>query len=170
MSIIDSPLKNNHPEVKVAAQNRRHARLLYVLYIGRHGELSNISNLLHHTLTFESSYPTLSAVLHDIAAEELEHFRLLGECIRLLGGNPIPHIPMGRGEGSVGIHNLDTQRSDDVIEVLRDTIASKQITLAQYKRIRESIEDLHVRELLDSIVKDEQKHIELLSSIYESIA
>ena len=126
--------------------------------------------MLHHTLTFESSYPTLSAVLHDIAGEELEHFRLIGECIRLLGGNPIPHVPMGRGEGREELSCFECQHSNDVVEVLRDTISSKRITLAQYKRIDETIKDTHVHELLSSIIKDEQRHIQVLSSIYESIA
>ena len=51
-------------------------------------ELNAVSEYIYQSIVFAGTMPQLSDMFDGIALDEMHHFRMLGELIRLLGGDP----------------------------------------------------------------------------------
>ena len=107
----------------------------------------------------------ISELLEEIAEEEQEHFRLLGELIVALGANPtirtcikVPVI----GGGACGEDGRGTLH-----QMLEAACCEEKKWIDRLQGIMGKTTDRVVRALLDYIISDEQRHAEQLRSALE---
>ena len=136
-------------------QDHRMARGVAECYFGK---LSSLAAYTYTGLMTERSDPALSDMLDAFAIEESEQFRMLGELILALGGNPcvrtqVRMTPMEWHEGG---------ESKAVRQMLEEHIQSEKSMNDRLQTLMGRTEDRVVRSLLAYLISDGQRHIEHL--------
>lgn len=140
------------------SQDHRMARAVTECY---YAKLCSFSAYTYASLMTESKDRALSDMLDSFAAEEGEHFRLLGELILALGSNPnvktqVRVSAMEWREGACG--SLEKA----VREMLQEAITFEKNANDRFQTLMGCTEDRVVRSLFAYLLSDCQRHIEHL--------
>ena len=113
--------------------------------------------------TYRSLLCDRSDLFMDLSKDEMRHFRLLGELILSLGGNP-----MIRTQIRVEACELDRREAyaspKGCRQMLADSIREEKHAIDRYQTLMGCTNDRIVRSVLSGIVDDEQRHLEWLSA------
>ena len=131
------------------------------LYLPFRDEMVAISDALYRAIITEKDYPRLSALFRRIADEGLEHYRLLGRAITLLGGNPTLRVTI-----HPEAHHLTPENHPYTIDRLRrllDTaIREKDASCMQYEQLSAYPSETILPVLFCRLASDEAVHKQLL--------
>ena len=152
-----------YPPLEVEEKNLRYARLLHKDYVGRNGELTAITQYLYQYFLTTVNKPDIAKTLKCIEIIEMEHFRMIGTLIVLLGGDPIYMAPQSRKPTYWCTSNVDTEK--EIIKFLSDNIRIEEIAIYNYEQRVEQIKDEKVRAVIERIILDEEHHIMLFNSL-----
>lgn len=157
------PCKANmpYPEVEVEGQNIRYAKLLMDAYAdGEKSELTAITQYMHHHHTMQNK--EIANVELCISLIEMKHLDLLGDLIKMLGGNPKYHRSnkawWDGGQVSYG---------DSTEFKLKLDINAEKASIDGYKTLISEIEDKHVVMVLIRILEDELVHFDILTTLHK---
>lgn len=151
-----------YPEVIIDCKNIHYARLISGAYAGRGSEMTAITQYTFHNF-FTSEYPDVATALKYISIVEMDHLRMLGELIRRLGLIP-KYISCETGGYWNGTYpDYHTQ----IACMLEADIQGEREAIAHYKRLISQIGSESINKLLRRIIMDEEKHIEVLTPLYE---
>lgn len=113
--------------------------------------------------TYRSLLYGHSDLFRDISMDEMRHFRLLGELILALGGNPVI-----RAQIRVDVCELDRGEAcaspRGIRQMLNDSIREEKRAVDRYQSLMGCTDDRIVRSVLLGIIEDEQRHVEWLSA------
>lgn len=123
-------------------------------------ELYAIVSYNYRTTIARGCNKPLAELFDRIAKEEMRHFRILGELILSLGGNPAvcthlrigvsDAIPMGRGSAGAAAR------------MIADSLCEERRGIDRYQTLMGCTRDRVVRSVLAQILDDEQRHVEAL--------
>lgn len=158
-----------YPEVKVEEKNPYYADLLSEDYAGRTSETT--ATLLYsyqHFSAFDSN-EEFSKIIKEIAIVEMKHLGMLGETIKLLGREPIyKTCEASRGDCVMWTaSNIDY--STRLKEMLEVDIAAESKAIKIYESHKRLIKDKYIKNMLDRIILDEKRHLEIFKSLYEGL-
>ena len=131
----------------------RLARMLTDCYLN---ELYAHAANTYRSLLCEKGERTLSDLFDELAADENEHFRLLGGLILALGGDPMIRTQLGVGgnitacDGRWGMRMLD------------DALCEKKKMIDRYQTVMGHTQDRVVRSVLLYLLENEERHVERL--------
>lgn len=154
----------SYPDISNIAPDIRIAALLYDAYAGRYGELSAISDYTYQSIMLKDDMPLLSELLECISITEMEHFKMLGNAIRILGSNPIvkTHIK--------GIEVNQAQPITNKIEkILLSNIENEKRAAAYYKKVALHTKETDLVLFLKRLAADEEHHAMLFSDILNKL-
>ncbi len=158
-----------YPEVKVEEKNPYYADLLSEDYAGRTSETT--ATLLYsyqHFNTFDSN-EEFSKIIEEIAIVEMKHLEMLGKTIKLLGKEPIyKTCEASRGDCVMwSASNIDY--STRLKEMLEVDIREESKAIKIYESHKKLIKDKYIKNMLDRIILDEKRHLEIFKSLYEGL-
>lgn len=158
-----------YPEVKVEEKNPYYADLLSQDYAGRTSETT--ATLLYsyqHFSAFDSN-EEFSKIIKEIAIVEMKHLGMLGETIKLLGREPIyKTCEASRGDCVMwSASNIDY--STRLKEMLEVDIREETNAIRIYESHKRLIKDKYIKNMLDRIILDEKRHLEIFKSLYEGL-
>ncbi len=158
-----------YPEVKVEEKNPYYADLLSEDYAGRTSETT--ATLLYsyqHFNTFDSN-EEFSKIIEEIAIVEMKHLEMLGKTIKLLGKEPIyKTCEASRGDCVMWTaSNIDY--STRLKEMLEVDIREESKAIKIYESHKKLIKDKYIKNMLDRIILDEKRHLEIFKSLYEGL-
>lgn len=158
-----------YPEVKVEEKNPYYADLLSEDYAGRTSETT--ATLLYsyqHFSAFDSN-EEFSKIIKEIAIVEMKHLGMLGETIKLLGREPIyKTCEASRGDCVMWTaSNIDY--STRLKEMLELDIREETNAIRIYESHKRLIKDKYIKNMLDRIILDEKRHLEIFKSLYEGL-
>ncbi len=158
-----------YPEVRVEEKNPYYADLLSEDYAGRSSETT--ATLLYsyqHFNTFDSN-EEFSKIIEEIAIVEMKHLEMLGKTIKLLGKEPIyKTCEASRGDCVMWTaSNIDY--STRLKEMLEVDIAAESKAIKIYESHKRLIKDKYIKNMLDRIILDEKRHLEIFKSLYEGL-
>ncbi len=158
-----------YPEVKVEEKNPYYADLLSEDYAGRSSETT--ATLLYsyqHFNTFDSN-EEFSKIIEEIAIVEMKHLEMLGKTIKLLGKEPIyKTCEASRGDCVMWTaSNIDY--STRLKEMLEVDIREESKAIKIYENHKRLIKDKYIKNMLDRIILDEKRHLEIFESLYEGL-
>lgn len=143
------------------AKDPRMARAVEECY---QGQLASVAAYTYRSLVTEGVDRELSRRMDEIAVEKAEHFRMLGELILALGGDPIIRTQLRVGgmerqgeEGGIPAQSLPL--------LIKDAIREERITVDRLQSLMGRTRDRVVRSLLAYILSDEERHIAFLQGI-----
>jgi rubrerythrin len=82
---VDEP----YPPIRVERPNPRYARILQEDFAGTVSEMTAITQYLYHHFDMEPVLREVAELLEEISIVEMTHFEMLGELIKMLGGDPV---------------------------------------------------------------------------------
>ena len=158
-----------YPKVKVEEKNPYYADLLSEDYAGRTSETT--ATLLYsyqHFNTFDSN-EEFSKIIEEIAIVEMKHLEMLGKTIKLLGREPIyKTCEASRGDCVMwSASNIDY--STRLKEMLEVDIREESKAIKIYESHKKLIKDKYIKNMLDRIILDEKRHLEIFKSLYEGL-
>lgn len=158
-----------YPEVRVEEKNPYYADLLSEDYAGRTSETT--ATLLYsyqHFNTFDSN-EEFSKIIEEIAIVEMKHLEMLGKTIKLLGKEPIyKTCEASRGDCVMwSASNIDY--STRLKEMLEVDIREESKAIKIYESHKRLIKDKYIKNMLDRIILDEKRHLEIFKSLYEGL-
>jgi bacterioferritin (cytochrome b1) len=131
------------------------------LYLPLRDEMVAISDSLYRAIITEKEYPRLSALFGRIADEGLEHYRLLGRAITILGGNPTLRVTI-----HPEAHHLSDKGGDDIRDrlycLLNTAVREKETSCLQYERLAAYPSETILPILFCRLAADEATHKQLL--------
>lgn len=126
-------------------------------------ELNAISEYLYQSIMFRETMPGLSDMFDGIALDEMHHFRMLGELINRLGGDPTVRTAV-RGRGGICLReDKDSRAPVAAARTLGCNIAAERAAYNEYMRLAslaERMGQLPAAALLRRIACDERSHTE----------
>lgn len=140
------------------AQNKTFAHALEGVYLHA---LYGVASMTYRTLIAERHDRRLAAIFDEIMIDETEHFRLLGDLILALGGNPAicAQIRVERVEPDDG----EGRHASELTEYLiSQTEREKKRSVDHLQTLMAKAQDRVVRSLLSHLVADEERHLESL--------
>lgn len=150
-----------YPPAEVARPSRRNAKLLSSAYGGHGSEMTAITQYISHNF-FTADYPDVHEALEYIAITEMTHLNLLGKLILKLGVNPV----IGSLEDNTWWSGKYPDYQTQIGAILLADIQGEKEAIAHYRRIISQVDDAHIVKLLERIILDEEKHIEVLTPLY----
>ena len=156
-------LKTKFPPIKVLECNPRYARILSESYAGTTSELSAITTYLYQHHDSVDLMPEFSSLLKEIAIEEMQHFDILAELIKLLGGDPRYHNSRGNHWTPRNIRYLT---GNPYSQLLAD-IQAERSAITQYRQQISHICDPYVQRILECIIQDEERHMEIFEKLLD---
>lgn len=158
-----------YPEVMVEEKNSYYADLLSQDYAGMVSE-STAAFLYsyQHFNTFKSN-EEFSKIIEEIAIVEMKHLEMLGKTIKLLGNDPVyKTCEASRGDCMMwSASNIDY--STDLKDMLKTDIKAEETAIKTYEHHKRLINDKYIKRMLDRIIMDEKRHLEIFNSIYNGL-
>lgn len=158
-----------YPEVKVEEKNPYYADLLSEDYAGKVSETT--AALLYsyqHFITFDNNVE-FSKIIEEISIVEMTHLEMLGKTIKLLGSEPIyKTCEASRGDCVMwNASNIDY--SSKLREMLEIDIKAETNAIKTYESHRKIIKDKYIKNMLDRIILDEKRHLEIFNNLYDGL-
>ena len=127
-------------------------------------ELSATASYTYRSTITEPISKELSDVLDEIAADEMEHFRLLGLLIVSLGGNPALCASVQTDRMDLDLEDRK-KLSVSVTRMLSDAIREERAEIDRYQTLMARTQDRIVRSFLCQMIADEERHVAKLYSM-----
>lgn len=153
-------LPEPYPEPRVVRPNRYYAMLLLEDYAGAVSEMTAINQYFYHYLTFEG-YNDIAELEECISIVEMGHLELLGETIRLLGVAPEYRTLTNNRTNYWNASYV--YYGDNICDRLAADIAAEKAAIQNYRYHQYLIDDPHIKQLLERIIRDEEHHLQLFS-------
>ncbi|NLH00378.1 MAG: rubrerythrin family protein [Clostridiales bacterium] len=154
-------LRIPYPPPKAEKKNILYASLLTNDYAGIISEMSAVSVYTYQHIA--TPYGRISEVLRCISAVEMRHMKMLGSLIVSLGGNPRIAVKLGRGYNYWSSQCISYETNPRIY--LREDLACERAAITSYKLRITQIDDNAVRKVLERIILDEERHVELLTAL-----
>lgn len=149
-----------HPQ-----KNPYYARLLAEDYAGVQSELTAIAQYLYQSVLTQTE-PALAKTLARIAQDEMHHLQILAKLIHALGGDPQYRARTNPTMGHFWSgQNVCYQTS--VPDLLFQDIQGEKAAIEGYRRRIACILDESVRQNLQRILLDEERHLALLTRLLQ---
>jgi bacterioferritin len=135
--------------------------IINALNIARDGELYAIHQYLEHQLHLEHlGYSKLADEMKTIAIQEMVHSEILGQRIKILGGEPVNanSTSIVRQERLCDIYEFDANIESAAIKDYNTYIETCRTN-------KDSISE----EILRGIIKEEQQHFEYFKNVFDLI-
>ena len=158
-----------YPEVMVEEKNSYYADLLSQDYAGMVSEsTATFLYSYQHFNTFKSN-EEFSKIIEEIAIVEMKHLEMLGKTIKLLGNDPVyKTCEASRGDCMMwSASNIDY--STDLKDMLKTDIKAEETAIKTYEHHKRLINDKYIKRMLDRIIMDEKRHLEIFNSIHNGL-
>lgn len=156
-----------YPPIKVEGKNHHYAQLLGQDLASSWGEMSAIYEYLYQHWILSEPQAALQTVLFRIAQVEMHHLNILGQLIRLLGGDPKCQYSSGHNP-VVWNGNMDNYNKG-IRQILSYDIVSEQSAADSYLKQAQLIKDSHVSVMLRRMAQDELVHRDIFSGFLKEI-
>ena len=117
-------------------------------------ELRGVVAYSYLSILFAQQDARASALFGRLAKEEMQHFRMLGELILALGGNPSVQARIG----TPAVHPCKRGRAGIITDAIRD----ERCGIDRYQTLMGRTQDRVVRALLSHLIADEHRHTDAL--------
>lgn len=153
-----------YPPLRVKEQNHSYANLLSMDYCGSVSEMSAITQYINNENRLSLEHCGTAKILLSIAMAEMMHLQKLGSLICLLGGNAgfTAIQPNGRKRMWTPEYLTLPQHLPKMIAA---DIEAEQAAIHQYRTHMKMIRDEYVNTVLARIIRDEEYHIMMLSTL-----
>lgn len=158
-------VRTTYPKLGRIKHNDYYLGIVQNLFCSKESELTSFLQFTYQSnilLPFGSEYARLFGTM---AAEDNFHAELLSETIISLGGDPVFCDNQGRWFGGRWIDYVK-----DIKQMLILDIELKEKMIIDYKTAISKIDDMAIKQMLNSILKDEERSCLKLKQVFKDIS
>ena len=144
------------------------ASLLLEDYSGAASELTAVPQYFYASAQMQGRCQAIYETMKQVAIAEMLHLDLLAQAIIAKGGDP-RYVTMGGRKPERCWNSGVIAYSKDPACILLESIDAEQGAINQYRRHIRCIEDVSVQALLERIVLDEERHLQLFQQLYRQM-
>jgi len=134
------------------------ARALESVYLHA---LYSVAATTYRSLIAERHDRALAATLDEISIDQSEHFRLLGDLILALGGNPTVRAEMQ--VEPMPYLATDVRHAEEIAaRLISRTLTERKWSIDRMQTLMGSTQDRIVRSVLAHLITDEERHLQML--------
>lgn len=157
----------SYPEPRVECENLYYANLLSEVFAGSVSEETAVHLYFYQHLILEEDYAEISNILEKISIVEMHHLELLGQTIRLLGGNPI--FGVNKNREVIYWNGNNVNYNQNIQDILKIDMDAEKEAIKNYEYALQVIQDKFVQELLERIIEDEKTHLQIFENLYQKL-
>ncbi len=147
-------------QLKHITANSYYANLLKEVYAGNDSETMMVMQFLYDSYTLSSFDNDFVEQFYLIAQDDIEHHKLLGECIVKLGGDPVYC-----SSNNLFFNGKNIENDRGIKQMITRGIEIKEKSIINYKILIAKIIEKEIKNILEIILVDEQKHNEMLKNM-----
>lgn len=152
----------HYPPTDCLRKDPRMARLLFRAY---YDELTSLSAYTYNSILLADPRPAVAALFQSLSMTEMRHFRLLGEAIRRLGGNPSIRADLRVTSFETCAESPHPQTEAVCKCMVRNAICAEQTAAWEYRALAGKTADEGLRRLLCALAHDEEEHEAMLQQL-----
>ena len=151
-----------YPIIKVNQKNPKLAYKILNLYSGKISEYTAISQYSFQSFCLEK-YKELSYIIEEISKVEMRHLKILALLIKKLG--LIPYFVTYENNIPKPWNSDYVNFTTDYRNMLISNIESEKKAIIEYNKIIKETNDKNIINIINRIIKDEERHIEIFNSL-----
>ena len=140
--------------------NKYFASLLQDVYAGQNGESKMFLQFLYFAYVLCNFDKEFVDSFYIIAKDDIEHHNLLGEMIVKLGGDPL-YV----SSKNIAMSFAEIESIKSLKQIINFGLNLKEKTIIEYKILLAKITEKEIKNILEIIISDEQKHKEMLENL-----
>ena len=157
---IDKP----YPEIVNATDDRETVSILKNLATSKTGELGGVLQYIYQSVVSNNANEDISSIFEEIGIVEMMHLDLLMHAIVDFGGIPKYEDAMGN---PFNVSNINY--SLKLKDMLQNNIKDEQMGIEDYSRAISRVKNLSLKELLERIKLDEERHLQIFKQILNNV-
>ena len=157
---IDKP----YPQIVDAADDRETVGILKNLATSKNGELGGILQYIYQSVISNKINEDISSIFEEIGIVEMMHLDMLMSAIVDFGGIPRYEDSMGN---PFNVSNINY--SLKLKDILQNNIKDEQIAIENYSRAISRVKNQSLKELLERIKLDEERHLQIFKQILNNV-
>lgn len=147
------------------AHLRRDPRMARLLFRAYYDELCVLSTYTYNSIILADLCPGVATLFSSISMTEMRHFRLLGEAIRHMGGNPSIRTDLRITSFEPCAESAHPHTESVCRQMLRNAIAAEQTAAWEYRALAGKTKDEALKQILCRLAADEEEHASMLQQI-----
>lgn len=145
---------------KRLTHNSYYAGVIKNLFGGSDSETNYFLQFLYYSYITTNLENEVSALMYNIAQDDIDHHAMLADCILCLGGDPIY-----ASSSNVWFSGKNVDYLKSTKQIILIAIEMKEKSIIDYKTAISKIPEKEIKNVLEIILADERKHKEQLESL-----
>ncbi|WP_109708904.1 ferritin-like domain-containing protein [Faecalicatena contorta] len=155
-----------YPPICVNGQNAVYASEMLSNVGGVVSEMSDVSRYFYNAVVTGQEYNSIAECFHHISIVEMHHLNIFAELALLLGADP--RLWSGRTHKHWWTPAYN-QYPREMRPLISCSIKAEQEAIYKYSKQADSIRDRNIVAILERIILDEERHIQIFNEMYQHI-
>ena len=151
-----------YPTTDFLRRDPRMARLLFRAY---YDELNALSTYTYNSIILAELRPAVASLFSSLSMTEMHHFRLIGEAIRHLGGNPSIRADLRVTSFEPCPDAVHTHTESVCRQMIRNALSGEQTAAWEYRALAAKTRDDGLKQILYRLAADEEEHACMLQQL-----
>ena len=161
--VVDSP----YPPIQSEVRQNEYAYAMLSNIGSAVSEMSTISSYVYNSVILSHEYGDLAECFHKMSIVEMHHLKIFASFALQMGADPrLWSLNKRRPHYWTPAYNNYPR---EIREMIENSIRGEEGAVQKYTRQTKTIRDANIIENLERIIIDEQRHIEVLHEMLESI-
>lgn len=159
---VDAP----YPQVRVDGQNPIYAHEMLSDMADVVSEMSDVSRYFYIAVVTQQKYRSISTCFHNISIVEMHHLNMFAELAQLLGADP--RLWSGRTRKRWWSPSF-IRYPRELRALIAESIKAETAAIRKYASQANTIRDPNIVAILNRIILDEERHLQIFSEMYQQI-
>jgi len=155
-----------YPPVRVDGPNPAYACEMLSDMAEVVSEMSDVSRYFYIAVVTKAQYSLISACFHHISIVEMHHLNMFAELARLLGADP--RLWSGRARKQWWSPSF-IGYPRELRALIAESIKAEKAAISKYSRQAKIIRDMNIVAILNRIILDEERHLQIFSEMYRQV-
>lgn len=152
-----------YPPVRVEGRNVKYAAAMLANIGSCSSEISTVSLYFYNSVVLRENHADLAETFHKISVVEMHHLDIFAQLACLLGADPRLWRPEN-GRPAYWSPSCN-QYARSPLPLVRNALEGERAAVAQYRRQSGWIGDPYICEMLERIILDEERHIQIFKQM-----
>lgn len=129
-------------------------------------EMSDVSRYFYIAVVTAEQYGWISTCFHHISIVEMHHLNMFAGLARLLGADP--RLWSGRARKRWWSPSFIGYPCE-LRALIAESIKAEEAAISKYSRQANTIRDINIVEILNRIILDEERHLQIFKEMYRQV-
>lgn len=157
-----------YPSVRPESQNPEYARAMLSNVGSGNSEMTAVSLYFYNSVILDPGYAGFARCFHEISIVEMHHLDLFADLAFKMGADPRLWSVQNRRKSywTPAFNNYPRE----IRSVIGNSIKGEEAAIQKYKKQASAIRNANIVEILNRIIMDEERHLEIFHSMLDHLA